>query len=164
MHVCPTTASLLILIVLALPAEAGVPALVGRASVVDGDTIEISGTRIRLHGIDAPESTQTCKDAVGKEYRCGQRAALALDDYLAQSRPTRCEPRGMDRYGRTIASCYRSSGDDVAGWLVTSGHALDWPRYSNGQYAGQQKLATEAHAGIWEGSFTLPWEWRRAKP
>ncbi len=78
-----------------LPAAAGGPALVGRASVVDGDTIEISGTRIRLHGIDAPEKAQTCKDAGGKDYRCGQRAALALDEYLAQERPTRCEPKGF---------------------------------------------------------------------
>jgi endonuclease YncB( thermonuclease family) len=56
--------------------------LTGRASVIDGDTIEIRGERIRLHAIDAPESGQWCLDGVGKRYRCGQRAAFVLDDRI----------------------------------------------------------------------------------
>ena len=64
------------------------------ASVIDGDTIEIHGTRIRLNGIDAPESGQLCQDARGTAWRCGQQAALALSDrtgggrWSAASRPT----------------------------------------------------------------------------
>src|SRR5262245_27291975 len=57
--------------------------LVGIASVIDGDTIEIHGTRIRLNGIDAPESAQLCLDGAGRKYRCGQRSSLALADFLA---------------------------------------------------------------------------------
>src|SRR4029453_9677723 len=73
----------------------------GRASVIDGDTIEIHGQRIRLFGIDAPESRQTC-EANGQTYRCGQQAALSLADHVGQ-RTVACEERDTDRYGRIVA-------------------------------------------------------------
>jgi hypothetical protein len=57
--------------------------LVGQASVVDGDRLEIRGVRIRLFGVDAPESAQTCLEDGAKLYRCGQKAALALSDFIA---------------------------------------------------------------------------------
>jgi endonuclease YncB( thermonuclease family) len=63
----------------------------GRASIIDGDTIEIHGQRIRLFGIDAPESQQLCQ-AGDKPYRCGQQAALALSDHVG-GRPVACEQR-----------------------------------------------------------------------
>lgn len=66
--------------------------ITGRASVVDGDTLEIHGERIRFWGVDAPESRQTCSDAASKSYRCGKISAFALADWLDQSQPVRCEP------------------------------------------------------------------------
>src|SRR5689334_1300076 len=81
-----------------------------RAFVIEGDTIEIPGTRIRLFGIDAPESGQTCE--TGRQtYRCGQRAALALDGLL-EGRTVRCKPTGSDRYHRILARC-RAGDTDV---------------------------------------------------
>lgn len=138
-------------------------AVIGRASVIDGDTIEIHGERIRLNGIDAPESRQLCRDSKGKEYRCGQAAALALSDYLAASRPTRCVEVDRDRYRRVVADCSRADGANVAAWLVRKGHALDWPHYSKGRYEAEQRAARDAGAGIWQGEFIEPWEWRRGK-
>jgi endonuclease YncB( thermonuclease family) len=92
----------------------------GNAIVVDGDTLEIRGTRIRLYGIDAPESDQLCRQN-GKDYRCGWQAA-ALDDRIAR-RSVRCEERDVDRYGRTVAGCFVGSvslKDELVkqGWVV----------------------------------------------
>ena len=77
--------------------------LVGRATVIDGDTIEIHGRRIRLYGIDAPESAQLCTTG-GARYRCGQSAAVALADFIGQ-RTVICAQSGTDRYERAIATC-----------------------------------------------------------
>ena len=134
--------------------------LVGRAAVIDGDTVEIKGRRIRLHGIDAPESRQTCQDAKGHAWRCGAVAANALDQFIAVSRPLRCDLVDRDRFGRFVGNCTRADGADVAAWLVFNGHALDWPRYSKGAYAAQQKSARAEKAGIWSGTFETPWDWR----
>lgn len=131
--------------------------LTGRASVIDGDTIEIHGQRIRLFGIDAPESRQTC-EAAGREYRCGQQAALALADHLGQ-RTVRCEQRDTDRYRRVVAIC-TVAGQDVGAWLVRQGWALAFRRYST-DYVDEEATAKAARVGIWRGAFEAPWDWRR---
>jgi endonuclease YncB( thermonuclease family) len=93
--------------------------LAGQASIVDGDTLEIHGTRIRLWGIDAPESSQLCRGEDSLQYRCGAKAANDLDAFVAR-RPVSCIPISHDRYGRTVASC-SVAGADLAEWLVGNG-------------------------------------------
>ncbi|MER8961562.1 thermonuclease family protein [Mesorhizobium sp. M0701] len=136
--------------------------IAGLASVIDGDTIEIHGERIRFNGIDAPESRQHCNDAKGFEYPCGRRSAEALDSFLAVSRPIQCTFVSWDRYGRFVGDCRRADGSSVASWMVEHGQALDWPRYSHGAYAEQQAKAEAAKVGLWVGTFQAPWEWRAA--
>lgn len=81
------------MLVLAACAESVAP-LTGRAAVIDGDTIEIAGKRIRMVGIDAPESGQSCADEAGNPWRCGTLAARALDDAdRAVWLVFRCDPR-----------------------------------------------------------------------
>ena len=100
-------------VVVALTATAHAADLVGQASVVDGDTLEIHGTRIRLWGIDAPETTQLCRNDESLQYRCGAKAANDLDAFIAR-RPVDCLPVRLDQYGRTVAVC-SIAGEDVAG-------------------------------------------------
>lgn len=116
--------------------------IVGVPSVIDGDTLEIHGTRIRLSGIDAPEHDRHCG-----QVNVGQRAAHALDD-LVQSRTVSCVAQGLDRYGRTVAMCSVCNAD-LARIMVTQGWARDWPRYSRGAYAGAERAARAAHRGAW---------------
>jgi endonuclease YncB( thermonuclease family) len=130
----------------------------GRASVIDGDTLEIAGKRIRFHGVDAPESSQTCKDRLGINYRCGQRAALALAEKIG-SGPVSCDARDTDRYGRIVAVCSQR-GIDLNAWMIEEGHALAYRQYSK-DYVRQEEAARAAKRGIWSGSFTPPSEYRR---
>lgn len=132
--------------------------VVGRASVIDGDTLEINGQRIRLHGIDAPEKGQPCFDATNRPYRCGQKAAMALDEFIRQS-PVTCQEKDVDRYGRTVASCL-VRGENIELWLVRSGHAFAYRRYSQ-DYIGAEQDAKNSGRGIWAGHAQAPWEWRR---
>ncbi|PJG53745.1 nuclease [Bradyrhizobium forestalis] len=143
----------LALIVSALAAD-----LIGQASVIDGDTLEIHGARIRLSGIDAPESAQLCRGDDSLQYRCGAKAANLLSAYIARQ-PVNCAPKELDQYGRTVATC-SVAGIDMADWLVRNGFALDWPRYSNGKYREAQREAERAGRGIWSGSFVAPWLYR----
>lgn len=148
------------LVLLGLPAVAFADEVVvtGVASVIDGDTLEIHGERIRLFGIDACESRQLCEDASGQPYRCGQQAALALAGRIG-SRTVRCEGKTKDRYGRLVAICYLGS-EDLDAWMVAQGLALAFRKYST-LYVPQEDAARVAKRGLWAGSFDAPWEWRK---
>ena len=152
------TATLLALTGAAALAQAQGAMLQGVVSVIDGDTLEIHGQRIRLHGIDSPESGQRCKDERGISYRCGQRAALALADRIGRGTVT-CRQRDTDRYGRMVAVCVLGNLD-LNSWMVREGHALAYRKYSS-DYVGEETQARRDHKGIWSGSFIAPWDWRR---
>jgi endonuclease YncB( thermonuclease family) len=141
----------------AVAASTPVGDLAGRASVIDGDTLEIHGTRVRLVGIDAPESDQSCEDATGQAWRCGQQVALALADKIGQATVS-CKGDEFDRYGRRLAVC-RARGEDLGGWMVSAGLALAYRQYSSA-YIGQEDTARAARLGLWAGAFVPPWEWR----
>lgn len=132
--------------------------IAGRASVIDGDIIEIRGERIRLFGIDAPEMGQHCTDGQGKSYRCGQRAAFVLDARIGEGIVT-CEVKDRDRYERKVAIC-RVFGEDLGAWMVGLGWALAYRTFST-RYVPAEGLAQQRKAELWGGTFEPPWEWRR---
>ena len=144
---------------MALPATAAEP-IVGRATVIDGDTIEIHGQRIRLEGIDAPESRQTCFDRASKRtIPCGRRAAFFLSDMLV-THVVSCTEDGKDRYRRVLAHC-QVEGQDVGELMVISGWALAFRRYSR-EYVPAEAIAQKLGEGMWATEFMEPWEWRKA--
>ena len=95
--------------------------ITGPARVIDGDTIEVAGERIRLHGIDAPEMDQTC-EWPDSTIACGAIAKAELADAIAGAE-VRCEERDRDRYGRIVAVCH-ASGHDIGRAMVDAGWAL----------------------------------------
>lgn len=151
--------TLLATIFFAFHGVADAETITGRASVVDGDTIEIHGTRIRLHGIDAPESGQSCVKQ-SKRWRCGQQAAITLADKIG-NRAVTCEEKDRDRYKRVVAVC-RTGDEDLNGWMVAEGWALAYRRYSR-DYIPQENTASKSKVGMWQGEFIAPWDWRRGK-
>jgi endonuclease YncB( thermonuclease family) len=130
----------------------------GQASVVDGDTLEIHGMRIRLWGVDAPETSQLCRGGDSLQYQCGAKAANDLDAFIA-GRPVNCLPTSLDRFGRTVATC-SVGGADLGDRLVRNGLAMDWPQYSKRTYDDAQRDAEQAARGIWAGSYVEPWLYR----
>src|SRR5712671_6908739 len=102
--------------------------LTGEVCVIDGDTIAIGETRVRLEGIDAPETAQTCRRKWFGWWACGTAATAALTDMIG-SKPVSCEPRGLDKYGRTLAVCF-VDGRDINAQMVRQGFAWAFVRYS----------------------------------
>lgn len=147
-------------LVLCLASTALAAEIIGRASVIDGDTIEIRGQRIRLYGIDAPESAQECSRD-DRRWRCGAAAANALADFLA-ARTVTCASVDKDRYGRVVARC-TVAGTSINSWLVRQGWALDYTRYSKGEFAAVEKAARTDRTGVWAGEIQAPWEWRASR-
>jgi endonuclease YncB( thermonuclease family) len=129
----------------------------GVPTVVDGDTVQIGITKIRLEGIDAPESDQICLDSAGKAWNCG----ISSRDELAKrtsGRTWHCHATGLDRYNRTLARC-EVGGEDIQRWMVRNGWALSFVRYSRA-YDAEEVKARSAKAGLWSGAFIAPWDWR----
>jgi endonuclease YncB( thermonuclease family) len=100
--------------------------------IVDGDTVDIDGVRIRLLGIDAPE---TFRSRCENELVLGLKAKARLRQLL-DSGQVSYEPHGHDRYGRTLAHVL-AGGIDVGQVLLAEGLAL---RYEPGFEAKQQRL------------------------
>jgi len=141
----------------------------GKPRVVDGDTVEIKDMNIRLEGIDAPESRQTCKFSSGDPYACGVWSTSALKEKIGRKYVGCCLTR-KDRYGRYLGYCSIKKKDipkdesklykTLNAWMVSTGQALAYRQYSNA-FVSEESYAGENRLGLWEGTFLEPWLWRR---
>lgn len=106
---------------------------VGQASVIDGDTLEIHGTRIRLWGIDAPESSQLCRGEDGLQYSCGAQAANDLDASLrgVLSTVTQSTSTNMAARSQPVPSVVRTSANGLclaaSLWIGPNTRKADMP-------------------------------------
>ena len=158
-----------VVVLLALP----VPVRPDRYSVYDGDTLEVvpgrcllahfrlpcGAQRLRLHGVDAFERHQNCRDAEGKLWPCGDVATARLKELVAQP-DFRCEVNEnfVDRHAREFAVCY-TDGRDVGAILVREGLAFAFGR--DRQYLPLEIEAKEARRGAWAGYFVRPQYFRQ---
>jgi endonuclease YncB( thermonuclease family) len=135
--------------------------IAGVPHVVDGDTITIADVKIRLDGIDAPETDQVCLDRQAARWTCGIEARNQLSQHV-DSRAIHCTPTGVDVYRRVLAVC-RLDDEDLNAWMVRQGWALAFVRYSK-TYVADEASARNAQRGMWAGAFIAPWDWRSRTP
>jgi endonuclease YncB( thermonuclease family) len=134
----------------------------GPPRIIDGDTLEVGGKRIRLYGIAAPAPDQICHRA-GREYPCGMVARAALWNLVA-GLDVVCEPvpnadKGVEADGAAVVANCSAGGASLNQNMVQAGWAIADRRISE-QYAGIEEAAKEAGSGLWSGQFDLPWTWQ----
>lgn len=132
----------------------------GAIHVIDADTWDIDGQRVRLFAVDAPEAGQTCTNRAGAIWPCGDWATKEVQARY-QGETARCSSIDTDRYGRIVARC-AVDGTDVGRVLVSEGLALAYRRYSL-DYDQDEKAAAQNARGIHRGRFQPPSEYRAAR-
>lgn len=157
----------------AMPASAS-PRLAGPARVIDGDTLDVAGQRVRIHGIDAPERDETCRRRGGGTWACGRWSTQAARELLGGAEIS-CRDLGERTYNRVVAQCFTGEGRDVAELLIEAGIARACPRYaqrhahSRGYESLEAQMLRAGRVGIFahhapeRAGFCLPPGERRAE-
>ena len=131
--------------------------IIGKPKVIDGDTIHIKNNKIRLHGIDAPETKQTCK-IDSQNWFCGKQSTDELKKIINNQR-VKCIVNDIDIYNRYVAIC-SVSGINLNQWMVKNGWAIAY-RYYSTDYILEEKYARDNKLGIWNSEFLKPYQYRR---
>lgn len=135
--------------------------IAGKPVVIDARTMEVAGQRVRLFGIDAPDSGQPCHWP-NKDIDCGHISMTALLDLVAASEVV-CKPvpGAESDQGIRLARC-SAEGSDVGANMVYTGWALPVPGDPAG-YGPLAETARQRRHGMWKGRFEEPWIWRRRR-
>lgn len=131
--------------------------IIGKVKIIDGDTIYIKNNKIRLHGIDAPESNQTC--AINfQDWYCGKQSTDELKK-LINKQDVQCLINDVDIYNRYVAICFINQ-TNINQWMVKNGWAIAY-RYYSIDYVNDEKFARENKLGIWKSEFIEPYLYRK---
>jgi endonuclease YncB( thermonuclease family) len=139
------------------------PVVAATAEVRDGDTMVADGRTIRLHGIDAPEYGQICRDAAGRGWPCGKAARAQLATYVFGGTLS-CTSVARDRYDREVDRCSTATVPDLSAAMVLAGYAISPNDRGEAPYADEQAEAEASRRGIWVGRFDTPAAWRDSHP
>lgn len=131
----------------------------GIAAIVDGDTINLEGYKIRLIGIDAPEIKQKCQ-YLSADWDCGLSSKNSLIAKIS-GKPISCDLGKQDLYKRFLGTCFLN-GDNLNEWMVLNGYAVAYRQYSR-QYVTAENEARTKKSGIWSSEFDMPQIYRKAK-
>jgi endonuclease YncB( thermonuclease family) len=143
---------LALLVVVAILPKPVATTLEGRARPIDGDSLVLEGSELRLQGIDAPEARQSCTRN-GAAWSCGREAARYLARLMRGS-SVRCDAYDKDQHSRWLATCW--VGDvEINRRLVEQGWAVSF-----GRYHAAERDAQKARRGLWAGEFDRPSDWR----
>lgn len=148
------------LFVIMEPLKAGAVEVSGPARIIDGDTLVIRETIIRLHGIDAAETGQRCVGEGRKILRPGKDAIQILQG-LAEGGVS-CAGSQWDDYGRLVAVCRSTKGEDINRRLVADGWAWAFVKYSS-DYVQEEASARSRHLGVWAMACETPWNFRHKR-
>ncbi|WP_299615235.1 thermonuclease family protein [uncultured Tateyamaria sp.] len=132
----------------------------GPVRVIDADTLDVGGVRVRLHAIDAPEMDQTCVTEHGAAFACGR---WVTDQVRArfEGRMATCARVDMDRHGRTVAKCH-VEGVDIGEEVVSAGWAFAYRRYGM-DYDLDEKAAYVADRGLHGFRLQSPAQFRQTR-
>ena len=130
--------------------------------VVDGDTLVLDGKlRIRLQGVDAPETKQQCADIVNGEkkyFECGKVATMRLAQIIGKNK-VECTNEGRDKYKRQLSYCY-VNGENINRRMVREGYAVAYRQYDS-TFALDELIAKIKKDGLWSSEFENPSDWRK---
>ena len=126
----------------------------------DGDTITVMGSgpvRIRIHGIDAPENDQKCRDGEGAEFSCGSWVTEQVRRTWDGERVS-CDVLDIDEFKRAVGIC-QVNGDDIGRTIVRRGLATAYVKYSTA-YVDAERAARLEEGGLFAGSMQDPARFR----
>ncbi len=139
---------------------AAYPKISGSAQVIDAHIFYISGRYVRLYGVDAPDTDQICSNATGSSYNCGEEAASWVRNWIDQN-PIDCYILKVEPNGQDLATCIWGEYD-IGAALVSAGWGVANTR-ETAIYQPYEAKAQSDSAGLWQGSFYAPEDWRDIK-